>query len=190
MLVLINEREVGALAAGPATVGEVVEAMRVHVDPAEILTAVEIDGVALSAGEEERWSRRAAAAVERLVLRTETAAGFVEVRQRDLASSAVAIAVRLADVAARFRAGDDRDANAILAVLMEELRLGLLLAEQLAIIAGGPVPGIGEPLQPIVTGLIAAQEAKDWPRLAALLDEQLVPLLGTWSVELAGDQAS
>jgi hypothetical protein len=187
MHVLINEREVGVLATGPATVGEVVEAMRVHVDPAEILTAIEIDGVALSAGEEERWSRRAATAVERLVLRTETAAGFVEVRQRDLASSAAAIAVRLADVAVRFQAGDARDANAVLAALMEELRLALLLAEQLAMIAGAPAPAIGEQLQPVIGRLIGAQEAKDWSRLGTALGGDLVPLLAAWSVELAGE---
>ena len=72
MDVFINERAVGAVEAVGATVGEMIEALGVHVDPDEIVTTVEIDGVTFSAGDEERYVRRAAANVRRLVLGTST----------------------------------------------------------------------------------------------------------------------
>ena len=63
MHIFINEREVGALDAVGATVGEMIEALGVHVDPNEIVTTVELDGVQFSAGDEDRFARRAAAGV-------------------------------------------------------------------------------------------------------------------------------
>src|SRR3954463_5664163 len=132
MHVRINEREIGPLVPGDATLGEMIEAVRVHVDPAEIVTMVEIDGAAFSAGDEERWMRRAAAPVKRLVLATVTPAEFARVKRRELAGALLVVAAKVRVVGELFERGDERGANALTAALMEELRLVLLLDQQLA----------------------------------------------------------
>src|SRR5215467_9146388 len=70
MLVFINDREIGAFSNEAATVGEVVDALRVHVDPSEVMTAVEVDGEVFSAGDESRYARRLARNIDRLVIAT------------------------------------------------------------------------------------------------------------------------
>lgn len=190
MHVTIDERELGSVDATAATVGEVVEAMRMHVEPGAILVEVELDGVVLSAGEEDRWARRAGAAVARLVLRTQTLAVFVATKRRDIAATLEEIAPRLVEAAGRFRAGDDRVANGLLAVLMEELRLALLLDEQLRVLEHAGPPEAGERLQPVVAALIGAQERKAWPEVGDLLDRDLQPVLAAWRDQtLAGEPA-
>src|SRR4051812_22623132 len=105
MHVRINEREIGPLIPGDATVGEMIEAIRVHVDPSEILTTVEIDGAAFSAGEEERWARRAAAPVKRLAIATATPVEFARAKRRELAGALVVIAAKVRVVAELFERG-------------------------------------------------------------------------------------
>src|SRR5438105_15760103 len=95
MHVRINEREIGPLVPGDATIGEMIEAVRVHVDPSEIVTTIEIDGAAFSAGEEDRWTRRAAAPVKRLVLATATPIAFARAKRRELAGALVVIAAKV-----------------------------------------------------------------------------------------------
>src|SRR6185369_14601670 len=102
MHVFINEREVGAVEASGATVGEMIEALGVHVDPDEIVTTVEIDGVTFSAGEEERWARRAAGNVRRLVLGTATPAAFARSMRAELAAAVDVVAAKVELVVARF----------------------------------------------------------------------------------------
>src|SRR5262245_48658116 len=120
MHIFINEREVGTLDAAGATVGEMVEALGVHVDPNEIVTTVELDGVRYSAGEEERFARRTAASVRRLVLGTSTPAAFAATMRDELANALDIIASKVDAVVGLFGSGDDRDANTLLASLLEE----------------------------------------------------------------------
>ena len=63
MHVFINEQEIIAAATPGATVGEIVEASRMHCDPSAIVTEIELDGVAFHAGAEEQYARRAATGV-------------------------------------------------------------------------------------------------------------------------------
>ncbi len=57
MHVYINEQEVMAGTTPGATIGEVIEASRMHVDPTEIVTSVELDGVAFHAGDDKQYAR-------------------------------------------------------------------------------------------------------------------------------------
>ncbi len=186
MDVFINEREVGAVEAAGATVGEMIEALGVHVDPDEIVTTVEIDGVTFSAGEEERYARRAAANVRRLVLGTATPAAFARCMRAELAAAVEVVASKVDLVVTRFHVGDDRHANALLAALMEELRLALVLEQQVTTLDGALVPEAAEPVRSVAPALLSAQERRAWGELARLLAEQLAPALRAWSRAEAG----
>jgi hypothetical protein len=181
MHVFINEREVGAVDAVGATVGEMIDALSVHVDPDEIVTTVEIDGVSFSAGEEERYARRAAASVRRLVLGTATPAAFARGMRAELAAAVEVVAAKVELVVARFGSGDDRDANALLAALLEELRLALVLEQQVTTLDGALVREAIAPVENIAPALLSAQERRAWGELATLLAERLAPALRAWS---------
>jgi len=181
MHVFINDREVGALEATSATVGEMVEALGVHVDPNEIVTHVELDGVSFSAGEEERWSRRAASGVKRLTLATATPAAFAQAMRAELAVALDVIAAKVDLVVERFGTGEDRDANTLLAALMEELRLALVLEQQVTTLDGVVVGEAAEPVATLAPVLLEAQERRRWSELGALLVSHLAPALRAWS---------
>lgn len=181
MHVFINEREVGAVEAAGATVGEMIEALGVHVDPNEIVTTVELDGVSFSAGEEERYVRRAAGNVGRLVLGTATPATFALRMRRELANAVDIVAAKVELVVSRFGTGDDRSANTLLAALMEELRLALVLEQQVATLDGTVVAAAVDPVVAIAPALLDAQERRAWGDLSTMLADQLAPALRAWS---------
>jgi hypothetical protein len=183
--VFINERDVGQIGASDAALGEVVEAVRVHVDPQEIITAIEIDGVRYRAGEDERWAQRPAAGVARLALVTETPAVFVAEKRRDLAAAVTVIAHKVGMVAELFRQPDERAANGLLAALMEELRLALLLEQQLAVLGRTAASAAREEIFAFAPILLEAQERRQWSRLVDLLETRLVPVLEGWSAAVA-----
>jgi hypothetical protein len=182
MHVFINEQEIMAGAATGATVGEVVEASRMHVDPSEILTVVELDGVAFHAGQEEQYVRRAAAGIGELKIRTRTPTAFAADKRRSLAETLDAVAARTRLVAELLRQSDTRTANGLLACLMEELRLTLMLDYQLSMLAEDAPSGAREDIATIAPQLLEAEEQKSWDRLAGLLDTGLAPALDRWAV--------
>jgi hypothetical protein len=181
MHVFINEREVGAVEAAGATVGEMIDALGVHIDPNEILTTVELDGIVFSAGEEERYIRRAAAKVARLVLGTATPATFALRMRHELADAVEVVAAKVDLVVDRFASGDDRNANALLASLLEELRLALVLEQQVATLDGTVISEAVEPVANVAPVLLDAQERRAWSELAEILAERFAPALRTWS---------
>ncbi len=190
MHVRINEREIGPLVPGDATIGEMIEAVRVHVDPSEIVTAIEVDGREFSAGEEERYARHAAAGVSRLVVATATPAAFARAKRRELAGALLVIAAKVRAVTVLFERGDDRGANALTAALMEELRLVLLLDQQLAHLDGAALEAPTKEIRDLAPAMLAAQERGVWAELVTIFEGQLMPLLATWSAaeERAGDE--
>jgi hypothetical protein len=181
MHVFINEREIMASTAPGATVGEVVEASRMHIDPSEIVIAVELDGVEFNAGEEDRYCRRAAAGIERLVISTRTPTVFAATKRRGLAATLDEVAERTRLVVALLRQSDVRSANGLLACLMEELRLTLLLDYQLAILAADAPSAAREEIAVLAPQLLEAEETRAWETLANLLDASLAPTLDRWA---------
>lgn len=181
MHVFINEREITAGTATGATVGEVVEASRMHVDPSEIVTAVELDGVEFNAGDEGRYDRRAAAGVERLKIRTRTPVAFAVDKRRSLAATLDEVGERTRVVVRLLRQSDTRAANGLLACLMEELRLTLLLDYQLTLLAADAPSLARDEIAALAPQLLAAQESRAWDSLASLLDTTLAPTLERWA---------
>ncbi len=182
MHVFINDLEIMAAAVAGATIGEIVEASRMHVDPSEIVTVIELDGTEFHAGEEERYARRSTTGVEQVRIRTRTPTAFAAEKRRSLAETLDAVATRTRMVVMLLRRSETRAANGLLACLMEELRLTLLLDYQLAMLAeDAPSAGAREEIAMLAPKLLDAEERKSWDRLAALLDEHLAPTLDRWA---------
>ncbi|MCC6764885.1 MAG: hypothetical protein IT293_09500 [Deltaproteobacteria bacterium] len=181
MHVFINEREILSGAVPGATVGEIIEASRMHVDPSEMVTAIELDGVAFHAGDEQQYARRAARGIERLKISTQSPTVFAREKRRDLAETLDAVAMRSRMVATLLRAAETRSANGLLACLMEELRLTLLLDYQLALLAADEPSAAREDIATLAPRLLAAEEERAWETLASLLDGSLAPVLERWA---------
>jgi hypothetical protein len=182
MHVFINEQEIMVGAIPGATVGEIVEASRMHVDPTEIVTEVELDGVAFHAGDEQQFARRAATGVQRLTIRTRTPAGFAADKRRDLAATLDAVAQRTRIVVTLLRESNTRTANGLLACLMEELRLTLLLDYQLSLLAEDALSTIArDEIATLAPMMLDAEEHRAWERLAIILDTKLAPVLERWA---------
>ncbi len=181
MHVFINEREIPGGVASGATVGEIVEASRMHVDPAEMVTTIELDGVAFHAGDEQQYARRAAKGVERLRISTQSPAAFATEKRRSLAETLDGVAARSRMVSTLLRESETRSANGLLACLMEELRLTLLLDYQLALLAADEPSTAREDIATLAPQLLAAEEGRAWETLASLLDGSLAPVLERWA---------
>ncbi len=181
MHVFINEQEIMAAAVPGATVGEIVEASRMHVDPSEIVTTVELDGVPFHAGEEERYVRRTATTVQQVKICTRSPSAFAAEKRRGLAEALDAVAARTRMVVSLLRQSETRSANGLLASLMEELRLTLLLDYQLALLAADAPSSAREEIAALAPELLEAEQGKAWEQLAGLLDASLAPLVERWA---------
>lgn len=182
MRVFINDLEISSTAPAGATIGEVVDASRMHVDPSEILTIVELDGVAFHAGEDAQYARRSAAGVGTLRVHTRSPLAFAADKRRDLAETLDAVAARTRLVVTLLRQSNTRAANSLLASLMEELRLTLLLDYQLAMLAEDAPSAIArEEIATLAPQMLKAEERKSWDTLAGLLDDALAPTLERWA---------
>jgi hypothetical protein len=181
MHVFINDREIMSGAANGATVGEIVEASRIHMDPSVIVSTIEIDGTQFHAGDEDRYGRRAVASVQRIVIRTCTPSDFAADKRRGLAATLDEVAARTRMVVMLLRQSEARAANGLLACLMEELRLTLLLDYQLTLLAEDAPSGAREEIAVLAPKLLDAEEKKSWDTLAELLDTNLAPTLDRWA---------
>jgi hypothetical protein len=181
MRVFINEQEIPSTAPIGATIGEVVEASRMHVDPTEILTVVELDGVAFHAGDEEQFARRAASGVAALKIRTATPTAFAADKRRSLAETLDEVAARTRLVVQLLRQSETRSANGLLASLMEELRLTILLDYQLSMLADDAPSAARDEIAVLAPQMLHAEEKKKWDMLARLLDDSLAPILDRWA---------
>lgn len=182
MRVFINDLEIPSTASAGATLGDVVEASRMHVDPSEILTIVEVDGIAFHAGDDHQYSRRSAAGVETLRIHTRSPFAFATDKRRDLAETLDTVAARTRLVVTLLRQSETRSANSLLASLMEELRLTLLLDYQLAMLAeDAPSAAARQEIAALAPQMLEAEEKKSWDALASLLDDALAPTLERWA---------
>jgi hypothetical protein len=182
MNVFINEQEIMSAITPGATVGEIVEASRMHVDPSEIVVTVELDGLAFHAGDDEQYARRSATSVRQLKIHTRTPTAFAVDKRRSLAETLDAVAARTRTVVMLLRESETRSANGLLACLMEELRLTLLLDYQLALLAeDAPSANARAEIAILAPQLLDAEERRAWEVLAQLLDVRLAPTLDRWA---------
>lgn len=183
MQVFVNDRQIVEIAPEGATVGELVEAVGVHVDPREILTAVALDGEVFSAGDEARFARRPAASVRRLTLTTSTVPAFAARLREDVRAALRTIVARLEQATDGLGRGDTAHAQQLLAAALDELRLALILDQQSVQLAGGALLTAQEQLEPLAEDLLAAQRRGDRAATRLLLAERLLPLLRGWDAD-------
>lgn len=181
MHVFINEQEIPSGAVPGATVGEILEASRMHVDPNEIVTTIELDGVPFHAGDEPQYVRRAAKGIREMRISTRSPAAFAAEKRLSLADTLDAVAARSRLVSTLLRESETRSANGLLACLMEELRLTLLLDHQLALLAADEPAAVRDEIATLAPQLLAAEEGRAWETLATLLDGSLAPVLERWA---------
>lgn len=187
MQVFVNDRAIGDVTAERATVGEVVEALGVHVDPGEVLTTVALDDEVFSAGDDGRFARRAASGVQRLTLTTCTIPVFAARLRADARDALRSIARRLEKVVDTLGRGAVRPAHAELAIALDELRLLLVLDQQAVQLAGGDALTAQDELAPLAEDLLGAQRRADSHATRLLLAERLLPLLRGWDAR-AGER--
>lgn len=175
--VFVNDRAVGVLDPGDASVGEVVEANLVHVEPGHVLTTVEVDGRRIDAGSEEDLARLAAREVQRLVLRVDGRDAYVRSVHAQISRALRIVGTKLATSGGLFASGDENAANRLLATVIEELHLTLVLDQQIGLLDGGPVLPVEE-VGSVAERLVDAQERRAWPEVRGLVTGRLLPLLG------------
>lgn len=189
MQVFVNDRQVGDLAAERATVGELVEALGVHVDPSEILTEVALDDEVFSAGDDARYARRPAAGVRRLRLTTSSVPVFAARLRADVGAALKTIVRRLEQATEGLGHGDTARAQQLLSVALDELRLVLILDQHTVQLAGGTAMTAHAELEPLAEDLLTAQRRGDRAATRVLLAERLLPLLRGWDASAARRQA-
>lgn len=186
MQVFVNDREVGDLAAERATVGEIVEALGVHVDPSEVVTVVALDDEVFSAGEDERYARRSAAGVARLTLTTSTIPALAARLHADVRAALLCVTAKLEQATDDLGGAEPSAAHALFASALDELRLVLLLDKHTVTLGGGDALTSEEELTPLAEEMLAAQRHGDRSATRRLLTERLLPLLRLWSATAAG----
>jgi hypothetical protein len=189
MQIFVNDREVPGFGAGGATVGEVVEALDVHVDPGDVVTEVALDGQVFSAGDDARYARRPVAGIARLVLTTRSIPALALELRGEVREALRCIVAKLEVAIGHLQRGDVRAANGMLAIALDELRLTLVLDQETARLDSGRHLAKEEDLAVLADELLTAQEKLDTAATRSLLAERLVPLLRFWS-DASSDAAS
>lgn len=179
MQVFINDREIGSVSPAGLLVGEVIEALGVHVDPDEVILEVDLDGECFSAAE-ETFTRRSAANVGRLALRTVASRELGLGMRGEVIDALVIVSAKVERCIELFLSGETSAAHALLSQLMEELRLVLMLDTQTATLADSARLTSTEELEGVAIRLLRAEERSDAPEVRYLLEAEMGPLLARW----------
>jgi hypothetical protein len=190
MQVFINEQEIGALSVDGTTVGEVIEALSVHVPVDHVVTGIDLDGECFRAGGDETWTRRASGGVHRLHLRTQGPESLAHDLLEEVVEALRVITAKVDRVVELFGARDERAAQTLLATLVEELHLVLVLEENVAALsAGSPRLSVSD-FEHVAARLVDSQERGATAETARLLAEGLRPLLVGAEVHIAAGLSS
>lgn len=179
MQVFINDREIGSVSPAGLLVGEVIEALGVHVDPDEVILEVDIDGESFSAAE-EAFTRRSAANIGRLALRTVASRELGLGMRGEVIDALVIVSAKVDRCIELFLGGETPTAQALLSQLMEELRLVLLLDTQTAALAETDRLTSSDELEGVAISLLKAEERNDSGEVRYLLEAEMAPLLARW----------
>jgi hypothetical protein len=177
MQVFINEQEIGALSVDGTTVGEVIEALSVHVPVDHVVTAIDLDGECFRAGGDEPWTRRASDGIHRLHLRTQGPESLAHELLGEVAAALGVITAKLDRTVELFSARDGRAAQTLLAALVEDLHLALVLEENVATLSGGSSRLSVSDFEHVAARLVDSQERGATAETARLLADELRPLL-------------
>lgn len=182
MQVFLNEDQVLEVAADGLRLGELIDGLRVQLDPDEVLTALRIGNDTFAADEVELWQSRPLLAGETLHLETRSGCGIAEELEDDVADALAVVHWKLARAADLLAvANSQQEAFGLLAQSVEELQLAMVLDRQVDTLRAGRGRTEPERVESVAQALVDAQVARDASRVGTLLREQLVPIVGEWA---------
>src|SRR5262249_14352470 len=127
---------------GVASLAELMEALAPLIDPARVVTRIEVDGRAADPTDRAALGARRLTGRESITVGSETPRDFAASRRREISGHLQHLADRLAEVASGLAAGQIVAANHLLASATRDLALVLELDHQVAVLEAG-VPGCG-----------------------------------------------
>lgn len=175
----ISLDDVGVEVPAAATLAELLEGITPHIDPARLVTAVEVDGGRIDCTDRVALSSCRLAGTEAIAVRTEAPIEFAQARRREIADHVRQIAQLFTSVIDRLDAGETARANRALSGAARALGLVLELDEQLGVLDGGRTDctAIADAVRLIGPRLEAAERDQRWHEVASLLRDELIPVL-------------
>ena len=170
---------VGLAIPPAATLDELLEGIAPHIDPARLVTSVEVDGAAVDSTDRAVLARWRLGGSEAVSIRTEARGEFVRARREAIAGDVRRIADLLGAAAEGLVAGETERANRALAGATRALGLVLELDHRLGVLDGEAArcAAVAEVVRRVGPRLEAAERARRWREVASLLAEELVPAL-------------
>jgi len=170
----------------PAAVNlaELMEALAPLIDPARVVTRIEVDGAPADPTDRAALASRRLAGRESIIVGSETPGDFAASRRLEIAGHLQRLADRLTAVANGLLAGDTAAANRLLASATRDLALVLELDHRVAVLEAG-VPCCGAvvaAVDRVGARLAAAEQGRRWGEVADLLSRELVPVLRAGSM--------
>jgi hypothetical protein len=164
---------------GASTLGELLDGLAPHIDPARVVTRLEVDGTAADPTDRRALSAWRLTGRESLAIASETPADFARARSAEIAGHLARIADRLSTVATGLLNGDTANANRQLATATRDLALVLQLDQHISQLAAATprCESVVKVVDRVGTQLTDAEQARQWPEVARLLKDELVPAL-------------
>jgi hypothetical protein len=164
---------------GATSLAELMEALAPLIDPARVVTRIEVDGTPADPTDRLALAARRLSGRESVAVGSETPRDFAASRRREISGHLHRLADRLTEVASGLAAGETVVANRLLASATRDLALVLELDHQVAVLEAG-VPGCGAvvaAVDRVGPRLAAAERGRRWGEVAELLSRELVPVL-------------
>lgn len=163
----------------PATLGELIEGIAPEIDPARLVTSVEVDGMAADPTDVPALAGWRLTGDEQVRIESATQGELVEIRRREITAYVARIADLFEVAASGFTAGETMDANRLLAAGTRELALVLELDQQVAVLGTttATCEAVCDAVRRVGVQLTEAERDHRWPEVAALLTTELVPAL-------------
>ncbi len=161
------------------TLGEVLEGIAPLIDPARIVTRVEVDGAPADATDVPRLATWRLGGAESILVGTETPRDFARTRRAEIAGHLRAIAQLLTAAASGLTRGETQAANRVLAEATHDLQLVLELDQHLAALDGEAAgcERITATVERIGERLTDAERGRRWHEVAQLLSDELIPVI-------------
>ena len=165
--------------AGAVSLAELVEALAPVIDPARVVTRIEVDGAPADPTNRAALALRRLTGRESITIDSETPADFAAARRKEIAGHLGRLADCLTEAASGLAAGQTVAANRLLASATRDLALVLELDHQVAVLeAGAPSCGaVVAAVDRVGPRLAAAERGRRWDEVAELLSRELVPVL-------------
>lgn len=184
MQVRINGDEVEVNAPEGLIVGDLIDALAVHIKPGEVVTEVLFDGMRFVPGD-SKLAWRAVQATSDLQVTTVSGQRLGEGLRGDVAAALAVVEAKCGKVGSLLDMGSTAKAQALLGELLEELRLTLVLDAQSAQLAGTAPVTSAHALESVAESLLEAQQCGDREVLGRLLTRDLGPMLHEWGEAFA-----